>query len=255
MAGTVFTTWLVGGPWFSLGLILILGTHEFGHYWACRLNNVNASLPNFIPAPPIFIAGTMGAFIIIKEPIPNRRALMEIGASGPIAGFVTAVPVLILGLMNSQVMLGSQSADEFGLFFGSSLILWGMTELVLGVNPMLTDVTITLHPLAYAGWLGMFFTALNLLPMGQLDGGHVVYSLFEKHHTWVARLFFIAMFPLGYFWSGWFIWAVLVFLLGLKHPPLIDESAPLGRNHRYIGYASILILILTFVPVPFDLLR
>lgn len=252
---TVFTTWLVGGPWYSFGLILILAAHEFGHYWACRLNNVNASLPNFIPAPPIFIAGTMGAFIMIKEPIPNRRALMEIGASGPIAGFVVAVPVLVVGLLNSQVSMGPSLTTEPNIFFGSSLILWGMTEMVLGVNPMITDVTITLHPLAYAGWLGMFFTALNLLPMGQLDGGHVIYSLFQSKHALLARLFFIALIPLGFYWAGWWIWAGLVFLLGLKHPPVLDETVPLEPKHWFAGYLSIFILIVTFVPVPFDLIQ
>jgi membrane-associated protease RseP (regulator of RpoE activity) len=256
-SATVFTTWTVGGPWYSFGLILILGTHEFGHYWACRANNVNSSLPNFLPVPPIpyFLnIGTMGAFIMIKEPIPNRKALMEIGASGPIAGFMVAVPVLWVGLMNSQMTLGSGSEGP-DLFFGSSLILWAMTEAVLGVNPMVTDVTISLHPLAYAGWLGMFFTALNLLPLGQLDGGHVVYSLFNrKLSLWAARIFFVALIGLGFYWAGWWVWAGLVLVLGLRHPPVLDESIPLEPKHRMVGYASLLILILTFVPVPFGVI-
>jgi len=251
---TVFTTWTVGGPWYSFGLMLILGTHEFGHYWACRANNVNSSLPNFIPVPviPFFLnIGTMGAFIMIKEPIPNRKALMEIGASGPIAGFIAAIPVLVIGLLNSEVTLGN-SSEGLNLFFGSSLILWAMTEMVLGVNPMVTDVTISLHPLAYAGWLGMFFTALNLLPLGQLDGGHVIYSLFNrKRALLVARLCFAILIVLGFDWTGWWVWAGLVFVLGLRHPPVLDELTRLEPKHRIIGYASILILILTFVPVPF----
>ena len=253
-SATVFTTWTVGGPWYCFGLMLILGTHEFGHYLACRANNVNSSLPNFIPVPviPFFLnIGTMGAFIMIKEPIPNRKALMEIGASGPIAGFIVAIPVLVIGLLNSEVTLGN-SSEGLNLFFGSSLILWAMTETVLGVNPMVTDVTISLHPLAYAGWLGMFFTALNLLPLGQLDGGHVIYSLFNrKRALLVARLFFAILIVLGFDWTGWWVWAGLVFVLGLRHPPVLDELTPLEPKHRIIGYASILILILTFVPVPF----
>ncbi len=251
---TVFTTWMVKGPWYSFGLILILGTHEFGHYWACRANNVNSSLPNFLPVPPIpfFLnIGTMGAFIMIKEPIPNRKALMEIGASGPIAGFIVAVPVLWVGLMNSPMTLGD-NLEGSNLFFGSSLIMWAMTEAVLGVNPMVTDVTIHLHPLAIAGWLGMFFTALNLLPLGQLDGGHVVYSLFNRKRSFVAAgLFLVALIVLGFNWVGWWVWAGLVLILGLRHPPVLDESIPLEPKHRIVGYASILILILTFVPVPF----
>jgi len=253
-SATVGTTWVVGGPWYSFGLMLILGTHEFGHNWACRVNNVNSSLPNFLPVPPIpyFLnIGTMGAFIMIKEPIPNRRALMEIGASGPIAGFIVAVPVLWVGLMNSQMTLES-SLEGPNLFFGSSLILWAMTETVLGVNPIVTDVTINLHPLAYAGWLGMFFTTLNLLPMGQLDGGHVVYSLFNRKRALLAaRLFFVVLMGLGFYWAGWWVWAGLVLILGLRHPSVLDESIPLEPKHRIVGYASLLILVLTFVPVPF----
>ncbi len=250
---TVFTTWMVGGPWYSFGLILILGTHEFGHYWACRVNNVNSTLPNFLPVPPIpyFLnIGTMGAFIMIKEPISNRKALMEIGASGPIAGFIVAIPVLWVGLMNSQMTL-ENSLEAPNLFFGSSIILWAMTEVVLGVNPIATDVTISLHPLAYAGWLGMFFTALNLLPMGQLDGGHVVYSLFNSKHAYIARISFLILLPLGFYWAGWWVWAGLVLFLGLRHPPILDNSIPLEPKHRFMGYASILIFIVTFVPVPF----
>ncbi|MDH5761885.1 MAG: site-2 protease family protein [Nitrospinota bacterium] len=178
---------------------------------------------------------------------------MEIGASGPIAGFIVAVPVLWVGLLNSEVTL-LKSLEEPNLFFGSSLILWGMGKMVLGVDPMAADVTISLHPLAYAGWLGMFFTALNLLPLGQLDGGHVVYSLFNRRYSlWVARVFFIVLIPMGYFWTGWWVWAGLVFFLGLRHPPVLDESLPLKQKHRYVGYASLLILLVTFVPIPFSI--
>jgi membrane-associated protease RseP (regulator of RpoE activity) len=126
-----------------------------------------------------------------------------------------------------------------------------MTELVLGVNPMLSDVTISLHPLAYAGWLGMFFTALNLLPIGQLDGGHVVYSLFNSKHAYIARICFLILIPLGFYWAGLWVWAGLVLILGLRHPPILDESIPLEPKHRIIGYVSIVIFIVTFVPVPF----
>ncbi len=252
---TVFTTWLVQGAWFSFGLMLILGTHEFGHYWACRMNNVNSTLPNFIPVPPIpfFLnIGTMGAFIMIKEPIPNRKALMEIGASGPIAGFVVAVPVLLIGLLNSDITPMQNVNPMNSIQLGDSLIFLGMVKMVLGINPFAIEQTVMLHPLAFAGWLGMFFTALNLLPLGQLDGGHVVYSLFNRKHALLAaRLFFVALIALGFYWVGWWVWAGLVFILGLRHPPVLDESIPLEPKHRIIGYASLLILILTFVPVPF----
>lgn len=257
-AATVFTTWLVGGPWFSFGLILILATHEFGHYWACRVNNVNATLPNFIPLPPIpfFLnIGTMGAFIMIKEPTPNRRTLMEIGASGPIAGFIVAVPILLIGLLNSHITLEQNVDPMTSIRLGDSLIFLGMVKVTLGINPFSIEETVMLHPLAFAGWLGMFFTALNLLPMGQLDGGHVIYSLFNSKHAYVARLSFLALLLLGFHWAGWWVWAALVFLLGLKHPPVLNELEPLEPRHRFIGYLSIVIFILTFVPVPFSLIQ
>jgi len=252
LAGTFFTASLVNGLLYAFGLLLILGTHEFGHYWACRRNNVDASLPNFLPAPPYFIIGTFGAFIIIKEPIPNRKALMEIGASGPIAGFLMTFPVLIYGLLNSDIYAIPPLSMVSNLEFGNSIGMILLTELVLGVNPLAPDLTIVLHPLAYAGWLGLFFTALNLLPMGQLDGGHVVYAMFGQKHVWIARGVFLTLLVLGYFWLGWYVWAAMVLLMGLKHPPVIYEEEPLSPLHRKIGYASLFIFIFTFVPVPID---
>jgi len=234
-----------------MSLLLILGVHEFGHYWACKRNDIDASLPHFLPAPSIFIAGTFGAFIMIKEPISNKRALMEIGASGPLAGFVAAVIVMIVGLSLSAV----SSFSGFGYQFGDSLILVILSKLVLGVPFFSTELTIWLHPVAFAGWLGMFFTALNLLPLGQLDGGHVVYSMFGARHTLIARLFFVVLLVMGFYWSGWWVWAVLVLLMGLKHPPVLDESVPLLKIHRVIGWVSIAVLLLTFIPVPIDLIR
>lgn len=206
-----------------------------------------------MPPIPFFLnIGTMGAFIMMKEPIPNRKALMEIGASGPIAGFIVAVPVLVVGLLNSDVT-HVQNVDPMSTIrLGDSLIFFGMVKGVLGINPFSIDETVMLHPLAYAGWLGMFFTALNLLPMGQLDGGHVLYSLFgRKRSLLVARLFFVALVVLGFDWAGWWVWAGLVFIMRLRHPPVLDEATPLEPRHRLIGYASIGIFILTFVPVPF----
>lgn len=251
LGSTVFTTWWIGGFWFSISLLFILGVHEFGHYWACKRNDIDASLPHFLPAPGIFIAGTFGAFIMIKEPISNKRALMEIGASGPLAGFVAAVLVMIVGLSLSSV----SSFAGFGYQFGDSLILVILSKLVLGVTPFSTELTVWLHPIAFAGWLGMFFTALNLLPLGQLDGGHVVYSMFDSYHSLIAKLFFFSLLGLGFYWSGWWILAVFVLLMGLKHPPVLDETVPLLRMHKILGWLSLLVLILTFIPVPFDLIR
>lgn len=249
LIATLLSTYLAGGWFFSISLVLILGAHEFGHYWASRKNNVRASLPYFIPAPPIFLAGTFGAFIRIKDPIPDRRVLMEIGASGPIAGFIVAVPTLIAGLLLSHV---STLPHANGINFGSSIILQVLTKLILGVSPLATDVNIELHPLAFAGWIGLFVTALNLLPIGQLDGGHIIYSLFRRHYDVFAKLFFIVLLALGYFWTGWFFWAFLITLFGFKHPPLIDETILLEEKHRTMGYISIFIFVVTFIPVPFE---
>ncbi len=250
LAGTLVTTFLAGGLLFSFSLILILGTHEFGHYWASRKNNVRATLPFFIPAPPIFIAGTFGAFIQIKELIPDRRVLMEIGSAGPIAGFVVAVPTLVVGLFLSEVTPG-ETAE--GLTFGSSILLALLSKMILGVTPYSEGVNILLHPVAFAGWIGLFVTALNLLPIGQLDGGHVIYSLFKFRHKELSRLFFVLMLPLGYFWQGWWFWAFMIALMGFRPAPLLDDSVLPDRRHRVMGYISIVIFLLTFIPVPFSM--
>lgn len=251
MVMTAFTTYLAGGFLFSVGLLFILGSHEFGHYWASRKNGVKTSLPYFVPAPPIFIAGTFGAFIQIKEPIPDRRVLMEIGAAGPITGFIVALPILIAGLALSVV---GPAETAQGLTFGNSLLLNFLSHLVLGVSPSSPDVNIHLHPLAFAGWIGMFVTALNLLPIGQLDGGHIMYALFRFHYHILARIFFILLFPLGYLWPGWLFWALLITLVGFRPAPLTHDVVPLERKHKILGAVSIAIFILTFIPVPFKAL-
>ena len=176
---------------------------------------------------------------------------MEIGASGPLAGFVAAVVVLVIGLSLSSV----SPFTGFGYQFGDSLILVLLSKLVLGVTPFSTEMTVWLHPVAFAGWLGIFFTALNLLPLGQLDGGHIVYAMFGSRHTVIARLFFFSLLPLGFYWAGWWVWAFIVLVVGLKHPPVTDESVSLLRVHKVLGWLSILVLVLTFIPVPIDLIR
>ena len=185
LAATLVTTILAGGLLFSISLMLILGAHEFGHYWASKRNGVKATLPYFIPAPPIFIAGTFGAFIQIKQRIPNRRILMEIGASGPIAGFIVALPALILGLHLSTV---SPLTGMGGINFGSSIILNVCSKLILGVDPSSSNINIHLHPIAFAGWIGMLVTALNLMPVGQLDGGHIIFALCPDKHNLIGNL-------------------------------------------------------------------
>ena len=234
---------------FSFSLLLILGAHEFGHYWASKNNGVDSTLPYFIPAPPMFIAGTFGAFIQIKQRIPNRRVLLEIGAAGPIAGFIVALPMLALGLYLSRV---TPSMGMGGVSFGSSFILNLFSEIILGVDPSSPFINIHLHPIAFAGWIGMLVTALNLMPVGQLDGGHIIYALFPDKHRMIGILFFVALFPLGYFWPGWFFWAVMIALMGFKTAPLIEESGDLKTFHKVLGVVSMLIFMLTFIPIPFS---
>jgi membrane-associated protease RseP (regulator of RpoE activity) len=249
LIATLATTYLAGGLLFSLSLLMILGAHEFGHYWASRKNGVQSTLPYFIPAPPMFIAGTFGAFIQIKQRIPNRRVLMEIGAAGPIAGFVVALPMLALGLYLSRV---TPSVAMGGISFGSSFILNLFSEAILGVDPSSPFINIHLHPFAFAGWIGMLVTALNLMPVGQLDGGHIIYALFPDKHRLIGKLFFVALFPLGYFWPGWYFWAVMIVLMGFKTAPLKEESGDLETIHIILGMVSMLIFMLTFIPIPFS---
>ncbi|MFQ5481164.1 MAG: site-2 protease family protein [Nitrospinaceae bacterium] len=234
-----------------MGLLLILGTHEFGHYLACRKNDVDSSLPYFIPAPPFFLVGTFGAFIKIKEPIPDRRALMEIGAAGPIAGFVAAVPVLAIGIALSDVYPAMQVP---GYNLGDSLITFLFSKAILGVTSYDEAVTIMVHPVAYAGWFGMFITAMNLLPIGQLDRGHVIYSLFPRHHVWVGIVFFVALLIMGWGWPGWFVFSGLILLMGFRHPPLLEDEPDLKRRHLWMGYACILIFLATIIPIPIEVI-
>ena len=249
LIATLVTTFLAGGPLFSISLLLILGAHEFGHYWASKKNGVQSTLPYFIPAPPIFIAGTFGAFIQIKQRIPNRMVLMEIGAAGPIAGFVVALPMLILGLYLSPV---TPSIGMGSINFGSSLILNFCSQLVLGVDPSSPDINIHLHPIAFAGWIGMLITALNLMPVGQLDGGHIIYAIAPGKHSAIGKIFFAGLFPLGYFWPGWFFWAAMIALMGFKTAPLKEDVGKLRLTHIVLGSISMVIFILTFIPIPFS---
>jgi len=248
---TLTTTYLAGGFLFSLSLVFILGIHEFGHYRSARNNKVSVSLPYFIPAPPFFIFGTFGAFIQIIDPIPDKGALMEIGASGPIAGFFASLLVLVLGLSLSET---APSNALQGISFGTSLIFYTLSKLILGVTPLSTEVDIQLHPIALAGWIGMFITALNLIPIGQLDGGHVIYSFNERKYPLISKLFFIILLPLGLLWHGWWFWAFLILIIGFKPAPLVNVDEQLKKEHQILGNCCILIFILTFVPIPFQII-
>jgi membrane-associated protease RseP (regulator of RpoE activity) len=246
---------LRSGLSFSIPLMMILFAHEMGHYLTSRYHNVDASLPYFIPAPPsIFIIGTFGAFIRMRQPARTRRVMFDIGAAGPWAGVLLAIPAVIIGLYLSDVTPLDKSAG--GLELGNSLLFLSLSHLVLGVDP--STVNVNLSPIAFAGWLGLFVTTLNLLPVGQLDGGHVIYALFPRRHRTISVLFVISCvlmvlvpLALGYnLWWGWLLWAVLVLALGLGHPSTIDRDTPLNPRRAIAAWATVALFIVTFSPVP-----
>jgi len=231
---------------FSATLLLILGTHEAGHYLAARYHNIDATLPYFIPAPTFI--GTFGAFIKMKSPIVNKRALLEIGAAGPIAGFVVTVPALILGLKMSTVVDTSSLGGSIEL--GDSLFMWLGTQILYPNLGPAQDIM--LSPVGFAAWIGLLVTALNLLPIGQLDGGHIAYAMFGEKHTWIARIAFFALIPLSLLSLNWLIWAVLIFfLIRIQHPPILAADEPLPFRQKVIGWVSLAILVGTFIPEPF----
>lgn len=233
---------------FSFTLLSILGGHELAHYIASKRHGVAATLPYFIPAPNII--GTFGAVIKMKSPIRDRRALLDIGAAGPLTGFLIAALAVIIGLKYSRVELAS-SANPPGISLGSSILFDFLVRVVMNVNPK--DYDTFLHPIAFAGWIGLFVTSLNLLPVGQLDGGHIIYSISDKWHWLISKLTIPLLIVLGLFgWAGWFIWAVLLVFLGTRHPPLIYPLIPLDRKRRNIGWLCVGIFVITFSPVPFS---
>ena len=234
---------------FSAALLAILGTHELGHYIASRRHGIQTTLPLFIPGPPIPpMIGTFGAVIRIRSAITTKNALVDIGASGPLAGFVVAIFVTGYGLTLSTVAPYMPTGQTLGL--GSSLIFRILSWLTLGVTP--EGAEIFLHPVAFAGWIGLFITAMNLLPLGQLDGGHIVYALIGTRHRWFSKLMVAALIALGaVYWSGWFIWAALISIIGLGHPPIEDQSVPMDAGRRVITAISTAVFILTFMPSPF----
>lgn len=232
---------------FAGALLFILTTHELGHYLLSKIHRVPASLPLFIPGPPHFI-GTFGAIIRMRGPILSRRALFDIGVAGPLAGFVVAVVVLIVGLSLSTVV---DRSATYGLHLGEPLLLQFMSWLVIGPVPPEADVV--LHPIGFAAWFGLFVTSLNLLPIGQLDGGHVAYALWGKRQRTMALASLPILLALGFFgWAGWFLWAFMAGLWGVGHPPVIDPHVPLGRNRTIVGWIAFVVFVITFAPVPFS---
>ncbi|MBM3787666.1 MAG: site-2 protease family protein [Acidobacteria bacterium] len=228
---------------FSFTLIGILLAHELGHYFACVFHRVNASLPYFLPVPsPI---GTFGAFIRIREPILSRRILFDIGVAGPLAGFAVLLPALGVGLAYSKVMHGI--AKEGDLLFGAPLLVWAASQLVF---PGVEQADLYLHPMARAAWVGLLATALNLLPIGQLDGGHILYSVAAARHKLLSQVFslILAITGIAFGWAGWILWAVFFVVTGMRHPPIVDET-PVGAGRLRLACLALAILVLSFTPV------
>lgn len=238
---------LEGVP-FAFTLLAILGTHEFGHYFTARMYGASVSLPYFIPAPPPFLFGTLGAIIRMRSPARDRNSLFDIAAAGPLAGLVVALPALWLGLSWSKV--GALPAGE-SVVFGDSLLMRFMTWLVFGRLPSGHDVFV--HPVALAGWVGLFVTALNLIPVGQLDGGRIAYALFGARHRQVSVATFCALLALGAVTgsANWFVWAfLLLFVMGFQHQPPLDDLSPLSPGRYAVGVACLILLVLLIPPVP-----
>ena len=236
---------------FSFSLIFILGIHEMGHYLASKRCGVKTTLPYFIPVPPPFFLGTLGAFIKVKSRISNRKGLLEIGASGPIAGFIASVIAVLIGLKLSRVVEVGE-IGEGSIHLGESLLFSFLSKIAIG--SVAADYDILLHPVAFAGWLGLFVTVLNLIPIGQFDGGHIAYALLGHNHRYLSGMFFLGLFPMGFFlWPGWFVWVMFGAFIGLKHPPPTDDITPLDFRRKVIGIITLIIFVLCFIPVPIAL--
>ena len=232
---------LARGLPFSLTLMLILTAHEFGHYMAAMVHRVDASLPYFIPSP---FLGTFGAFIRVRSPIYSKGVLFDIGAAGPLAGFVFLVPSLSIGMALSKVI--PNVLYQSPVHFGVPILQWLMQQAIF---PGTHTADICLHPIARAAWIGMFATAMNLLPVGQLDGGHILYSFFPRRHRIVSKCLCVMLLPLGIFWRGWLLWGLVLLWLGRRHP-VIDDPTELTPGRRQLGFLALAIFILCFTYAP-----
>ena len=242
--------WLAGLP-YGMAVIAFLGAHEMGHYLACRYYGISATLPYFIPippVPPILLPGTMGAVIRIKSPVTGRRELFDIAVAGPLAGFIVALPMLAVGLAQSRVI--DDDSLGFGIGLGEPLI-WGPLQAAFA-PPVGAGQTLLAHPLAFVGWFALLVTAMNLLPIGQLDGGHLLYAVTPRHHRKISVLLVGLMLFAGFrYFSGWILFALLIlFALGTRHPQPLSFAGNLGPGRRLLLLAAILILVTSFTLEP-----
>lgn len=245
------STWLYG-LYYAIPIIFILGAHELGHYWYCRRHDVDATLPYFLPAP--LFTGTFGAVIRIKEPFPSTRALFDIGVAGPIAGFVMLLPFLWWGITHSEIRPIPQAVDL--IYFGDPALLRAFREWHFG--PMPAGHDLFLHPVGFAAWFGMLATALNLLPFGQLDGGHIAYAVFGNRAKYVSIATLVATLLLVMRSTSWLMTAIVMlamaFFLGVRHPRIVDEGARLDSTRLLVALLALCIFLLCFTPVPIEII-
>ncbi|MCP4203072.1 MAG: site-2 protease family protein [bacterium] len=254
---TIRTVWsdpgmLVAGISFSIPLLVILLCHELGHYLPCRRYRLPSTPPYFLPVP--FALGTLGAFIKIRSPIRNRRELLIVGAGGPLAGFVVLAPFLLIGIALSEPAPYEPAPAEAarallflpGQSLASQITTWAFH------GPLPENTVLNLHPFALAAWVGLLATSLNLLPLAQLDGGHILYALAGRLQHKLALPLWIALAACSYFWLGWLLWCLIILIIGLRHPPVADEALGLEPRHRAVGWLCLLIFALSFMPIPLD---
>jgi len=242
---------LVHGLWYSGTVLAILGCHEMGHYLACRYYDLDASLPFFLPIP-VLPSGTLGAFIRIREPIPRKQMLFDIGIAGPIAGFLIAVPALFIGIAMSNIVPSPNPLPPGTILFGEPLVYKIASRLLWGAIPAGYDIN--LHPMAFGAWFGLLATALNLFPIGQLDGGHISYAVLGRKSSIVTLVGIGAGITLSYFALSWIVWTILMILMivvvGYRHPPVMDEERPLDRTRIVLACFAVAMFVLSFMLVP-----
>jgi len=246
------TALVLNGLWYSASILAILGAHEFGHYYACRYYGVDASLPYFLPAPPL-LTGTLGAFIRIRQMIPSKRQLFDIGIAGPIAGFVVAVPLLLVGMGLSRVTALPSEARGF-VELGEPLLFQAAAWLFWGTPP--EGYAINMHPMVFAAWFGLLATALNLFPIGQLDGGHISYAVLGRKSTVVTLGTLAVLIGLTFISNSWLVWTVLTVVMllafGPRHPRTLDEEVPLDRGRLWLAVFALVMFVLCFTPAPIE---
>lgn len=238
---------LIAGLPFALTLLIILLAHELGHFFACRHHHIRSSYPFFIPFPTLI--GTLGAFILIRSPIRTTRALFDVGASGPLVGFLAAIPALIFGILHAKFVPGLSAPADDKIILGAPLLLHFLAPLL---RHGISAGNLLLHPVGRAAWVGLFATSLNLLPAAQLDGGHILRSLSRRAHRISSILLPIALVLLGYrFWGGWYLWGALLLGIHFLRTLPIHRPEPLDANRHVAALLALLVFILSFMPAPF----